>query len=116
MIVTELAATPEELAAATGWHIEDRGACNGDVCVPLTADTRRDDGRIALDQLAGQLAMPLVAEPAAGVWALGPASLSGRALVSALAPELTLPTLDGDLFSLSSLRGRKVCLVTWSPY
>ncbi len=116
MIVTELAATPEQIASDTGWHIEDRGACNGDVCVPLSADTRLGDGRIALDRLAEQLAMPVVAEPAAGLWALGPATLSGRALVSALAPDLELPTLEGERFSLSSLRGRKVCLVTWSPY
>ena len=32
------------------------------------------------------------------------------------APNLTLPDLDGNTFELSSLRGKKVILVAWSPY
>ena len=50
------------------------------------------------------------------VWAVGPAHVGGRTLVSAEAPELTLPDLDGNPFQLSSLRGQKVLMVAWSPY
>ena len=51
-----------------------------------------------------------------GLWALGPASMSGRALSTAVAPELELPDLDGNMFQLSSLRGKKVVIVSWAPY
>jgi hypothetical protein len=60
--------------------------------------------------------MPLVHDEDVGLWALGPASLSGRALASAVARELELPDVDGNLFRLSSLRGQKVLLVAWAPY
>ena len=60
--------------------------------------------------------MPLVEERAYGLWALGPASFASRALVSAEAPDLRLPDLDGNEFRLSSLRGQKVLLYAWAPY
>ena len=60
--------------------------------------------------------MPLVHDADAGLWALGPETLSGRALPTAAAPELVLPTLDGTEFRLSSLHGRKVVMVAWAPY
>ena len=32
------------------------------------------------------------------------------------APEFNLPSLDGDMISLSSLRGRKVILFMWASW
>ena len=97
-------------AAGTGWEIKPEGACKADVCVPL--------GRDAFDALgaAERLGMAVVHDPAAGLWAFGPESLGGRALVSAVAPELVLSDIDGREFRLSSLRGQKVVLVAWAPY
>ncbi len=60
--------------------------------------------------------MAVVHEPAAGLWAIGPATLGERALATAVAPELELEDLDGRPFRLSSLRGRKVVIVSWAPY
>jgi hypothetical protein len=60
--------------------------------------------------------MAVVHDADAGLWAFGPESLGKRALVSAEAPELVLPDLDGTEFRLSSLRGQKVVLVSWAPY
>jgi hypothetical protein len=60
--------------------------------------------------------MALVHEPEVERWALGPPTISGRALVTAEAPELVLDDLDGRPFRLSSLRGQKVLLVAWAPY
>ena len=37
-------------------------------------------------------------------------------LATATAPDLVLPTIDGEEFHLSSLRGTKVVLVGWAPY
>ena len=109
MILDTLDITAEEFHAGTGWDIKPQGACKGEVCVPLP-------GGFELHRAADRLGMALVPDPEHKVWALGPESLNGRALVTAEAPELTLPDLDGNLFSLSSLRGQKVLLVAWAPY
>ena len=55
-------------------------------------------------------------DEAHGVWALGPATLGGKALATATAADPELRTHDGRPFRLSSLRGRKVLLVAWSSY
>jgi hypothetical protein len=116
MITDSPTPTIAEVAAATGWMVEPQGACRGDVCVPLPDGVRLSDDRVDLAAFAAALRMPLVDDRASGLVALGPSTLSGRALVTAEAPELELPTLDGTPFRLSSLRGRKICLVAWSPY
>jgi hypothetical protein len=109
MILTSLDVDPVELEARTGWAIKPEGACKGDVCVPLY------DGAGA-EQLSARLGMPLVHDEAHGVWALGPASVTGKALETAVAPPLTLPDVNGQAFSLESLRGQKVLLLAWASW
>lgn len=111
MILTSLDPTAEQFAAGTGWAIKPQGACKAEVCVPLP----RTDG-FDLVATAERLRMAVVHDESAGVWAVGPESLGDRALVSATVPELVLDDLDGNAFSLSSLRGQKVALVSWAPY
>jgi hypothetical protein len=65
--------------------------------------------------LAERLGMALVHYDVHGLWALGPES-GGRALLSAELPEVTLPDRHGTPFSVSSLRGMKVLIVTWSSW
>jgi hypothetical protein len=110
MILHTLHVTADAFTAETGWEIKPQGACKGDVCVPL--------GGAPFDvrSAAERLGMAVVEDTDLGVWALGPESVSGRALTSAEAPELVLPDLDGNPFQLSSLRGQKVALVSWAPY
>ena len=102
-----------EFEAGIGWNLKPEGACQGNVCIPLSqpAGDSVDVARVAKD-----IGMPLVAAPEYGLWALGPASIGSRALASAQAPDLRLPDLDGREFRLSSLRGQKVLLYAWAPY
>jgi hypothetical protein len=117
MLLDELVVDPEALAARTGWMVKDEGACKADVCVPLPHDARTRDGRVDVRVLADRLGMPVVADEDHGIWALGPeTTVTGTALSTAVAPELTLPTIDGDPFDLSSLRGQKVLLVAWASW
>jgi len=111
MIVDHLDITAEEFAAGTGWEIKPEGACKAEVCVPL-------DGSIRFDATAAaaRLGMAVVHDEGAAVWSFGPESLGGRALATAVSPELVLPDVDGNEFHLSSLRGQKVVLVAWAPY
>jgi hypothetical protein len=110
MIVQTLDITAEEFTAGTGWEIKPEGACKADVCVPLGGGSF--DARSAAERLR----MAVVHDAAAGIFAIGPESLGDRALVSALAPELELNDIDGNPFRLSSLRGKKVVIVSWAPY
>jgi hypothetical protein len=114
VILTSLDIDTAELEGRTGWSIEARGACKGDVCVPLS-DGVVTDGRVSVTALAGRLRMPLLHDEEHGLWALGPES-GGRALTTAEAPDLVLPDRDGRNFALSSLRGRKVLLVAWASW
>ncbi len=114
MILDDLDVGTDEFERGTGWSVKPEGACRGDVCVPLGDAVR--DGRLDVRAAAERMGMPLVRDEQHDLWALGPWTGSGRALVSAEAPELTLPDLHGDEFRLSSLRGQKVVVLSWAPY
>ncbi len=109
MITNTLDISAEDFASDTGWEIKPEGACKGEVCVPLP------DGYSAA-HAAERLGMAIVTDETSGLVSLGPESLSGRALVTAQAPDVVLPDLDGNEFRLSSLRGKKVVVVAWAPY
>lgn len=109
MITDTLDLTADQFTAATGWEIKPEGACKGHVCVPL-------DGAFDAGEAAARLGMAVVHDPGAGLWALGPESIGGRALATAEAPELVLPDVSGQEHRLSDLRGRKVLIAAWAPY
>jgi hypothetical protein len=117
VILDTLDVPVQDFERATGWSVKPQGACKGEVCVPLPDRARLDGGRVDVTGVAERLGMPLVADDAHGLWALGPESLpAGHALTTAVAPELELPDFDGNPFKLSSLRGRKVLLVAWASW
>lgn len=117
MILDALTVEPAALEARTGWAIKPQGACKGEVCVPLPDGTSAS-GAVDVKMLADRLGMPLVRDDAHDIWALGPdTGVTGRALTTAVAPELVLPDLRTDkAFALSSLRGQKVLLVAWASW
>ena len=114
MIVDRLDIDAAAFELATGWNIKPEGACKGDVCVPLD----RSAGAVFdLVATAERLGMAIVADADAGLWSIGPASLGGRSLTTAEAPELCLPdVLTGQDVTLSSFRGTKVVIASWAPY
>ena len=117
MLLRSLHVSRSEFEAGAGWRLKPEGACQGDVCIPLSQPAgTSDDDAVDVARVAGDLGMPLVAAPEFGLWALGPASIGSRALATAQAPDLRLPDLDGQEFRLSSLRGQKVLLYAWAPY
>lgn len=102
----------EDFERNTGWVLKPEGACRGPVCVPLP----RSGPTIKTVALAQRLGMGVVHDQRHGLWALGPSTVSGRALESVEAPDSTLPDLDGRPFRFSSLRGQKVVLVAWASW
>ncbi len=115
MLLADKNPTVQDFAAATSWTIEQRGACQGELCVPLAPGTL-NDGRVDLTLAADRLGMAVVEDADAGLVAVGPATFAGSALSSTACPDLVLPTFDGDDFDLRSLRGQRVVLVAWAPY
>ncbi len=110
MLLDRLDLSPDEFTRLTGWEIKPEGACKGEVCVPL------DGPDFDLLSTANRLGMAVAAEPERSLWALGPETVTGRALSTTEIGDFSLPDLDGKQFSFSSLRGQKVLLVAWAPY
>jgi hypothetical protein len=117
MLLETLTPRSDDFARETGWDLKPEGACRGDVCVPLPEGVVNRDA-VDVTVIAERLGMPLVHDEAERLWSLGPAAgVSGRALATAVAPELELPDLrTGELFRLSSLHGQKVLLVAWASW
>ena len=114
MLLTTLDMTVESFEAATGWAARPEGMCKGGACVPAPGAVSTDGG-IDIAAVAERLGMALVADHDAGVWALGPES-GGRALTTAVVPDIELPDVDGNPFKLSAMHGRKVLLVAWASW
>lgn len=114
MLLTRLDPTTAQFEAATGWACKPEGMCKGEMCVPVPGAVDAD-GRLDVEAVAARLGMALESEPSADLWAIGPES-GGRALTTAVAPELELPDVDGNPFKLSALHGRKVLLVAWASW
>jgi hypothetical protein len=112
MLLDSLTVGAAEFEARTGWRAKPEGLCKGDRCVPLPGGaTAPFDVRV----LSERLGMPLIHDEVTGVWVLGPEA-GGRALTTAVAPDLELPTLEGEMFRLSSLHGRKVLIAAWASW
>ena len=114
MIVSDLRATAADLAARTGWVAKPEGLCKGAMCVPLPGGTTDP---LDLEVVAQRLGMPVLHDADHGVFAIGPATVGGRALDTAEVPEISLPDLDGNLVSLASFRGKKkVVAFAWASW
>lgn len=112
MIFRAARVTAAELERVTGWELKPEGLCHGERCVPFATGPA---DALDLADVGRALGMPLVVEPRAGLWALGPEA-GRKALESAVLPDIELPDLDGRPFRFSSLRGRKAFLLAWASW
>ena len=109
---------PDALREATGWTLEPRGLCRGDVCVPVRDRAAlADDSGVDLAAFARALGRPLALDAAERAAALGTAASERSARMATLeAPDFTLPDLTGRLHSLSEHRGKKVLLIVYASW
>lgn len=100
----------------TGWTLKPEGMCRDEACVPLPATAVAGE-EVDVAAFWSRLGGPVVAAENGEVWALGaPAEERNAALEGLVAPDFTLPDIDGTPRSLSQLRGRKVFLATWASW
>jgi len=109
--------TPTDMAKATGWKLEPEGLCRGDACVRTDSTWLDAKGRVDLAAFARHMGQPAIREDSLGAWAFGESVNTRRdALFSLMAPDFTLPDIDGKLHSLSDFRGKKVFMYSWGSY
>lgn len=108
----------DALEAATGWHLEDRGLCRGEVCVPVRdRDVLLDHGSVDLGIMGEAIGHPTVVDADEGVVAMAaPAGERAASLESLEAPSLTLEDLDGQPVELPGAPGKKKLLVAWASW
>ena len=104
-----------------GWRLRPEGLCRDALCVPVPPARRtefvRADGGVNLAALARHRGQAVVHDEAASVWVCGPAGeVRDATRRSLVAPDFTLPDLEGRLHSLSQFRGRKVLLNSWASW
>ena len=105
-----------DAARVTGWTPKPEGMCRDERCVPLPAAAVAGD-EVDVAAFWKKLGGPVVAAEGGEVWALGaPADERNAALEGLVAPDFTLPDIDGTPRTLSDLRGRKVFLATWASW
>ncbi len=110
---------PEAFARATGWHLRPEGLCRGDVCVPVRDRDALEGpgGAIDLAAAAAALGRPAVVDARRHVAALGlPAPAVAEQMTSLVAPDFTLPDLDGCPVSLHDFDRRKRLLLAWASW
>ena len=114
----------DDLTRATGWELKPEGACLGDICVPIPRDREAEFVRPTDDAvwfnftaLADHTGRPVAWDEPHAVWYVGEeASARSGALTEGIAPDFTLPDLEGRLHSLSDHRGKKVLLAAWASW
>lgn len=113
-----LLVAPGALEAATGWHLDERGLCRGDQCVPVAnSEDLMVDGKIDLEAVGRALRRPTAVDVDHGIVAMAdPASTRAAELRSLAAPGFTLPDLDGNPVSLADFSGKKKLLVAWASW
>lgn len=108
----------QSLIEEMGWHLEDRGLCRDEQCVPIPGDGTLIDGEyINLEVFADAVQRPYAAELAPPVASIGADQDSlGQALSGGKAPDFELPDRHGNTVRLSDFEGNKIFLLVWASW
>ncbi len=115
---------PADLPTVNGFELKPEGACIDDICVPVRQDrdsdlfvTRNGQTWFSVSALADRLNQPYVADHDSGVWSFGAIPVQRASFVrNGVAPDFTLPGIDGKSYSLSDFQGQKVMLLSWASW
>ena len=116
--------TLADLKRATGFVVKPQGICRAELCFPIPKARRAaflsKQGRITwfnLSEFARLTKQPAAMDKENAVWYFGPRPAEQNGYVESLiAPDFTLPDMNGQKHSLSEYRGKKVLLITWASW
>jgi hypothetical protein len=133
-VATKVAAAPDaskdlwlsigDLTKSTKLEIKPEGVCAGKLCFPIPPMRRNeflaqhdDTTWFNLSAFARLLQMPIATDPKHSLWCFGqrPQEHDGY-LTTLVAPDFSLPDLEGRNHSLKDFRGKKVLLLTWASW
>lgn len=108
----------QEAMESFDWELEEQKLCNDDQCIFVPDDKELIfDGQLNLNTLADLLNRPIAQSSDQNVVYVGPPYTKHRDdLKSGRAPDFTLPSLDGEEYSLSDFEGNKVFLLVWASW
>jgi hypothetical protein len=121
---TDLWVESADLPRVNGFVLKPEGACLDELCVPIRQDqdsdlfVRRDPDRwISVTKLADRLGQSYAVDREARVWSFAEVPATRRSFTEqGMAPDFTLPDVEGRPVRLADLRGRKVLLLTWASW
>jgi hypothetical protein len=112
--------TANDLEEVTGWLLKPEGLCKEDACVPVAPGLLEklvDGDEINASGLWAALERPVLHDDAYATWMLGEGAQDrSRQLESLVAPDFSLPDIDGNLHSLSDYRGKKIMIASWASW
>jgi len=116
--------TPADLTKATRFEIKPAGICRDELCFPLPkankqSFVKKQDGQdwFNISAFARLVHQPVARDQKHFVWLFGERqTVQNGFLTSLVAPDFTLPDINGKMHSLSDYRGKKVLIVTWASW
>lgn len=113
-----------DLQELTGFALKAEGLCRDRVCLPVNPQhrdelvwDRQEEPLVNLAELARKLGRVVAMSDDPAVWWIGDAPRPPVAAAKRpVAPDFTLPDLQGEKVSLSDFAGQKVLLVTWASW
>ena len=120
----ELWLTLPGLTAASGWELKPEGVCKDEICVPVP-EARRPaliretpaGTEFNLTEFARLIDQPFAHDQKHAAWYFGQPGWEWKSrLTSLVAPDFELPDLEGQMHTLSELRGKKVFLLFWASW
>lgn len=115
--------TTADLKRATRFEVKPQGVCRDELCFPLPKAKQQDFLRkersgtwFNMSAFAALVRQPVAHDAALATWYFGLRADQRQMLSSLLAPDFTLPDINGKPHSLSDFRGKKVLLVTWASW
>jgi hypothetical protein len=120
----DLWVTLADLKRATRYVVKPQGICRDELCFPIPKGRKQaflsKQCRITwfnLSEFARLVGQPVAYDPEQSTWYFGPRSQEQNAFIdSFIAPDFSLPDVNGRIHSLSEYRGKKVLLITWASW
>jgi hypothetical protein len=121
---SDLWVTLADLKRATRFVLKPQGVCRDEFCYPVPKARRSaflsKQGSITwfnLSEFARVLRQPIAYDADQAVWYFGPMDEEQNGYIySLIAPDFSLPDVNGKQRSLSDFRGKKVLMLTWGSW